>query len=119
MYSIQERSSQGLPATALTLSNTSGREEQTQDDLEIHVYSPRFITGGSPHPGVIVEPPGLANVEPPPIRYRPRLPKYLSETGKLSAMQVERIVYAGQAHEQRLAGGAGAGIGIGDGTGTG
>ncbi len=45
--------------------------------------------------------------------------KYLSETGKLSAMQLERIIYAGQAHEQRLADGSRAGISIGDGTGTG
>lgn len=34
-------------------------------------------------------------------------------------MQLERIIYAGQAHEQRLTDGARAGISIGDGTGTG
>ncbi|MBK7934509.1 MAG: strawberry notch family protein [Acidobacteria bacterium] len=120
MYSIQERSSEGLPAPVLTSSErTPIVEHNHQPDLDINIYSPRFITGGSPHPGVIVEPPGLANVEPPQIRYRPRLPKHLSETGKLSAMQLERIIYAGQAHEQRLADGSRAGISIGDGTGTG
>lgn len=119
MYPIQQRSSEGLPASVSTSSDAAATAEHPQDDLEIHVYSPRFITGGSPHPGVIVEPPGLANVEPPPIRYRPRLPKDLSDTGRLSAMQLERIIYAGQAHEQRLANGARAGISIGDGTGTG
>ncbi len=82
-------------------------------------YAPRFVVGGAPHPGVIVEPPALANVEPPPIRYRPCLPKDLCETGRLSAMQIERIIYAGQAHEQRLPDGSRAGISIGDGTGTG
>ena len=119
MYPIQQRSSEGLHASVSTSCDAAATVEHPQDDLEIHVYSPRFISGGSPHPGVIVEPPGLANVEPPPIRYRPCLPKYLSETGKLSAMQVERIIYTGQAHEQRLADGARAGISIGDGTGTG
>ncbi|MBK7510666.1 MAG: strawberry notch family protein [Chloracidobacterium sp.] len=120
MYSIQERSSEGLSAPVLTSSNTTPTvEHHSQPDLDINIYSPRFIIGGSPHPGVIVEPPGLANVEPPPLRYRPRLPKDLSETGKLSAMQLERIIYAGQAHEQRLADGSRAGISIGDGTGTG
>ncbi|MEK7855868.1 MAG: strawberry notch family protein, partial [Acidobacteriota bacterium] len=120
MYSIQELSSEGLPAPVLTSSErTPIVEYNHQPDLDINIYSPRFITGGSPHPGVIVEPPGLANVEPPHIRYRPRLPKHLSETGKLSAMQLERIIYAGQAHEQRLADGSRAGISIGDGTGTG
>jgi len=34
-------------------------------------------------------------------------------------MQIERIIYAGQAHEQKLADGSRAGISIGDGTGTG
>ena len=117
MYSIQERSSEGLPAPVLTSSErTPIVEHNHQPDLDINIYSPRFINGGSPHPGVIVEPPGLANVEPPHIRYRPRLPKHLSETGKLSAMQLERIIYAGQAHEQRLADGSRAGISIGDGT---
>ncbi len=120
MYSIQERSSEGLSAPELTSCNTTPTvEHHSQPDLDINIYSPRFIIGGSPHPGVIVEPPGLANVEPPPLRYRPRLPKDLSETGKLSAMQLERIIYAGQAHEQRLADGSRAGISIGDGTGTG
>ena len=119
MYSIQERSSEGLPVTVLTSSDAVTTIEPPQGDPDVQIYSPRYITGGSTHPGVIVEPPGLANVEPPPIRYRPRLPKYLSETGQLSAMQLERIIYAGQAHEQRLADGARAGISIGDGTGTG
>ena len=120
MYTaIQERSSEELSVPIIASSETPFAVEHTESDADLQVYSPRYISGGSPHPGVIVEPPGLANVEPPPIRYRPHLPKCLSETGKLSAMQVERIVYAGQAHEQRLADGAKAGISIGDGTGTG
>jgi len=86
---------------------------------QIQAYIPRFVVGGASHPGVIVEPPGLANVEPPPITYRPCLPREISETGKLSAMQIERIIYAGQAHGQTLADGSRAGISIGDGTGTG
>ncbi|HMM79242.1 MAG TPA: strawberry notch family protein [Pyrinomonadaceae bacterium] len=86
---------------------------------QVIAYAPRFIVGGSPHPGVIVEPPGLANVEPPPITYRPHLPTELCISGRLSGMQMERIIYAGQAHWQRLANGSRAGISIGDGTGTG
>jgi len=82
-------------------------------------YAPRFVVGGASHPGVIVEPPGLANVEPPPVTYRPHLPRELCASGKLSAMQIERIIYTGQAHGQRLVDGSRAGISIGDGTGTG
>ena len=83
------------------------------------VYKPHRISGGADHPGVIVETPGLANVSPPPVTYRPHLPRDLSEKGLLSAIQLERIIYAGQSHEQRLPNGARAGISIGDGTGTG
>ncbi|MBX7062836.1 MAG: strawberry notch family protein [Pyrinomonadaceae bacterium] len=100
---------------------TAASVETSEPDTTGHIlaYAPRFVIGGASHPGVIVEPPGLANVEPPPITYRPRLPTELSECGKLSAMQIERIIYAGQAHAQRLADGSRAGISIGDGTGTG
>ena len=83
------------------------------------IYVPHWITGGANHPGLIVETPGLANVAPPPITYRPHLPKSLSENSLISGFQIERIIYAGQAHEQRLSNGARAGISIGDGTGTG
>ena len=98
---------------------TSTDEDAPDATAQTLAYSPHHIVGGSLHPGVIVETPGLANVEPPPIRYRPHLPKELSDSGRLSAMQLERIIYAGQAHEQRLADGSRAGISIGDGTGTG
>lgn len=83
------------------------------------IYVPHHLRGGAKHPGLIVETPGLANVAPPPIIYRPHLPKSLSENGLLSEFQFERIIYAGQAHQQRLGNGARAGISIGDGTGTG
>ncbi|MGD9560846.1 MAG: strawberry notch family protein [Pyrinomonadaceae bacterium] len=102
---------------AATVSVLEAPEPETTD--RILAYAPRFVIGGAVHPGVIIEPPGLANVEPPPITYRPHLPKDLCTEAKLSSMQIERIIYAGQAHEQRLADGSRAGISIGDGTGSG
>jgi len=104
-------------APAATAVSVQINEPDTEN--QVLAYTPRYVVGGARHPGVIVEPPGLANVEPPPIHYRPSLPTELAETGKLSAMQIERIIYAGQAHGQRLADGSRAGISIGDGTGTG
>lgn len=83
------------------------------------VYIPHRIIGGTEHPGVIVETPGLANVSPPPVSYRPHLPMEMSQKGLLSAIQLERIIYAGQSHDQRLPNGSRAAISIGDGTGTG
>ncbi|MGE3468426.1 MAG: strawberry notch family protein, partial [Pyrinomonadaceae bacterium] len=109
-----------VSATATAVAPTlSASFDEPQSEQSIVAYNPRFVLGGAPHPGVIVEPPGLANVEPPPITYHPHLPTELCTSGKLSAMQIERIIYAGQAHEQRLADGSRAGISIGDGTGTG
>ena len=82
-------------------------------------YQPHWITGGAKHPGLIVETPGLGCVAPPPITYRPHLPRRLSDLKLISSFQFERVIYAGQAHEQRLPNGARAGISIGDGTGAG
>ncbi|MBX3290042.1 MAG: strawberry notch family protein [Acidobacteria bacterium] len=108
-----------VAAAVATVPAVSVPVDEPVTEFQIVAYTPRYVVGGANHPGVIVEPPGLANVEPPPIHYRPSLPRQLSETGKLSAMQIERVIYAGQAHGQRLADGSRAGISIGDGTGTG
>ena len=83
------------------------------------VYAPHRMTGGAKHPGLIVETSGLANIAPPPVTYRPHLPRELSDKAILSAIQIERVIYAGQAYAQLLPNGARAGISIGDGTGTG
>ncbi len=98
----------------------------TEVEEEIHkaeenLYECRHLTGGARHPGKIVETPGLANIVPPRPTYRPRLPKRLIETGGISEIQLERVIYAGQAHAQHLPGnsGARAAISIGDGTGAG
>ncbi len=88
---------------------------------EENLYECHHLTGGAKHPGTIIETPGLANIKPPRPTYRPQLPKKLIESGEISEIQLERIIYAGQAHTQLLAcaGAARAGISIGDGTGVG
>ncbi|MBA2378190.1 MAG: strawberry notch family protein [Blastocatellia bacterium] len=119
MLSIQESKTSGITAP-FSGSESDAKQHDVRDaSAQPQVYVPHHIVGGSPHPGVIVETPGLANVEPPPVTYRPHLPKELCVSGKLSAMQLERVIYAGQAHQQRLPDGSRAGISIGDGTGTG
>ncbi len=83
-------------------------------------YSCHHLIGGAQHPGVIVETAGLANIKPPPPAYHPKLPIEMITSGKISEIQLERIIYAGQAHQQRLPFSmARAGISIGDGTGVG
>ena len=44
----------------------------------------------------------LASVEPPDVWYKLALPDEIIDEGKLSALQLEAVVYAGQQHEQRL-----------------
>jgi hypothetical protein len=85
-----------------------------------NLYFCHHLTGGAAHPGIIVETAGLANIKPPRPVYRPRLPRDLITSGKISQIQLERIIYAGQAHNQFLPESTvRAGISIGDGTGVG
>ena len=95
-------------------------DEKGNPDSTENLYRCYHLKNGAKHPGRIVETPGLANIKPPRPTYRPYLPKELIESGKISEIQLERIIYAGQAHTQFLPGSAArAGISIGDGTGVG
>jgi hypothetical protein len=82
-------------------------------------YVTRKLTGGCEHPAQVVEASTMACVDPPDIHYRPQLPSYIISEGRLSRLQLERVCYAGQRHEQRLFNGARAGFFLGDGTGVG
>ena len=53
----------------------------------------------------MVETASLASVESPDIWYKSSLPDDIIENEKLSALQLEAVVYAAQQHEQRLADG--------------
>lgn len=89
------------------------------DDLGVVSYKPAKLTKGVAHPADIVESASMAAVEPPDIKYTPKLDKKIIEEGKLSSLQLEAVIYAGQRHEHRLPNGMRAGIFIGDGTGVG
>ncbi len=82
-------------------------------------YTCAKLKGGKPHPAQIVESASMAAVLPPDITYRPHLAPEIVTKGLLSDIQLERVIYAGQRHEQRLADGARAGFFVGDGTGVG
>ncbi len=82
-------------------------------------YVPAKLRGGKPHPAVIVESASMAAVTPPDITYRPHLATEIVSEGRLSDIQLERVIYAGQRHEQRLPDASRAGFFVGDGTGVG
>lgn len=122
LTSAQNPAFEAVKCAPMTFASTEAEAERENINLgenEPLVYQPHWITGGAKHPGLIVETPGLANVAPPPITYRPHLPRRLNDLALVSSFQFERVIYAGQAHEQRLPNGARAGISIGDGTGAG
>ncbi len=61
---------------------TKNTSNSSKAEITPSVYIPHWITDGPKHPGLIVETPGLANVTPPPITYRPNLPKKLFGNSK-------------------------------------
>jgi hypothetical protein len=82
-------------------------------------YEPRKLPYGAPHPDPVVETASLAAVPPPDITYELAAYKELVDTGSLSALQLEAVVYACQRHETRLPDGSKAGFFLGDGAGVG
>lgn len=76
-------------------------------------YKPAKLTFGEPHPDPVVETASLSSVEPNDITYQLSIPKKTIKQGKLSALQLESIVYASQAHQSILADGTRAGFLIG------
>lgn len=63
----------------------------------------------------IIESATLASVSPTDIVYEPELPKAIFENGLLSAIQIENVIYACQAHERFFDDNRRAGFLIGDG----
>jgi len=60
------------------------------------------IPGAQPHPTKLVQSAAMASVAPPKPSYRPMLPADIHE--RLSAAQLETVIYAGEAHTDYLAG---------------
>ena len=77
--------------------------------MYIHVYTGVCILARVP--------PGLQDFALPPPTYN--LAPYLLESGHLSALQLEGVLYACQRHLTLLPGGSRAGFFIGDGAGVG
>lgn len=82
-------------------------------------YRPAKLQYGTPHPDPVVETASLSAVEPPDVHYELKARAQLVEESRLSALQLEAVVYACQRHEQRLPSGARGGFFIGDGAGVG
>ncbi|KAA0203702.1 hypothetical protein HAZT_HAZT008719 [Hyalella azteca] len=97
-------------------------EEELQDDYDQSTYVtyvPKEVNFGVPHPSDVVESESLSCVDSPKITYKLSLPETVFSEGKLSNVQIEAVIYACQAHEQRLPSGERMGFLLGDGVGLG
>lgn len=101
-------------------------EEEDEEDTEelghadtYAEYKPSKSTIGISHPDFVVETNTLSSVPPPDITYTLSIPQTTINSGLLSALQLEAIIYACQQHEVILQNGQRAGFLIGDGAGVG
>ncbi|TWT44368.1 hypothetical protein RAS1_07820 [Phycisphaerae bacterium RAS1] len=77
------------------------------------------VHGTESHPANVVESTAMASVEPPDVQYRHALPGDVVREGWVSDIQLEDVIYAGQATESLLPDGSRRGHWNGDGTGIG
>ncbi|KAH8265679.1 hypothetical protein KR044_011306, partial [Drosophila immigrans] len=82
-------------------------------------YWPAKLKLGKKHPDAVVETASLSSVEPCDVYYKLSVPSETINSGQLSALQLESITYASQAHDHLLPDGSRAGFLIGDGAGVG
>lgn len=100
-------------------------EEEEVDYEEMGVaetyaeYWPAKLKLGKKHPDPVVETASLSSVEPCDVYYKLSIPSDTVNSGYLSALQLESITYASQAHDHTLPDGTRAGFLIGDGAGVG
>ncbi|XP_047387207.1 protein strawberry notch homolog 2 isoform X2 [Sciurus carolinensis] len=119
-----------LPSTPLLVSYQSQSQPEEEDEVDEEEeaeelghaetyadYVPSKSKLGKQHPDRVVETSTLSSVPPPDITYTLALPT--SDSGALSALQLEAITYACQQHEVLLPSGQRAGFLIGDGAGVG
>ncbi|XP_073332078.1 si:ch73-63e15.2 isoform X2 [Pagrus major] len=97
-------------------------EEETEELGHVDTYAeyrPSKSTIGISHPDIVVETNTLSSVPPPDITYTLSIPEPTINSGLLSALQLEAIIYACQQHEVILQNNQRAGFLIGDGAGVG
>jgi hypothetical protein len=78
-----------------------------------------IVRGAQPHPANVVESTAMACVEPPDVTYRHHLRADVIAEGRVSNLQLEDVIYAGQATSAFLPDGSRKGHWNGDGTGIG
>jgi hypothetical protein len=91
----------------LELEYTTQDWAENKRELSEGIYEPYqpqaiAIEGAAQHPTSLVQSVAMASVAPPKPSYRPLLPKRVVKEGLLSDIQLESVIYAGEAHQQML-----------------
>uniref|UniRef100_A0A3B3UEU7 Protein strawberry notch homolog 2 n=1 Tax=Poecilia latipinna TaxID=48699 RepID=A0A3B3UEU7_9TELE len=120
---LEVSSKKATPVTQPPPEEEEEAEEEEPEELG-HVdtyaeYKPSKSTIGISHPDIVVETNTLSSVPPPDITYTLSIPESTINSGLLSALQLEAIIYACQQHEVILQNNQRAGFLIGDGAGVG
>lgn len=98
----------GMQSDVLQLENELqvDQDDKAEDQMGVADtyadYKPAKLKFGQPHPDPVVETASLSSVEPTDITYELKIPKRVINKGALSALQLESIVYASQAHQHFL-----------------
>mmetsp|Transcript_15389 Transcript_15389/g.39020 ORF Transcript_15389/g.39020 Transcript_15389/m.39020 type:complete len:559 (+) Transcript_15389:53-1729(+) len=114
---------QNAQLAAQALAKQAAREAEHEQDEHDEVteevfviYTPKYVTLGSPHPDPVCETTSLAFAAVPMPTYVPIMPM---PPGALSTLQAETLVYACQRFEKDNADGCRGGFFLGDGVGLG
>ncbi|XP_049546223.1 protein strawberry notch [Anopheles darlingi] len=115
--------SQMLMADPSKLNQMPEEEEAEEEEMGVAEtyaeYWPAKLKIGKKHPDSVVETASLSSVEPSDVYYQLSIPSETINCGLLSALQLESITYACQAHAHLLPDGTRAGFLVGDGAGVG
>ncbi|MBK1666444.1 hypothetical protein CKO28_00120 [Rhodovibrio sodomensis] len=91
------------PITYTQMSQEALIKEREGDQLFNSYRTTLRFNGAQAHPSPLVESTALASVTRPQATYQPILPPEVMTKGLLSDVQLEEVVYAGQAHQEYLA----------------
>lgn len=127
-HSVQRPSDEvsSRPAPVLGVESRERTAEEEASDTVFSRYQPHVTAkGAKPHPANLVESAAMAAIDTITPSYTPSLPQEVIDQGKVSDIQLEAVIFAGQAHSEFLPGEdeqgrkVRRGYFIGDGTGVG